>query len=61
MVGAPYVNMDADELAALFDVATNLIRRVPVMTLQCTREDPASDIISLVRQHADDPESTRAH
>ena len=61
MVGAPYVNVDADELAALFDVVTNLIRRVPVVTLQCTREDPASDIISLVRRHADGPESTRAH
>ncbi|MGA8260246.1 MAG: hypothetical protein WB783_08550 [Arenicellales bacterium] len=61
LVGSPFVNMDTDESAALFDVVTGLIRRVPFVALQCAREDSASDIISLVRRHIGDPGSTRAH
>ncbi|MCG6863447.1 MAG: hypothetical protein LJE70_19625, partial [Chromatiaceae bacterium] len=50
LVGCPFVNTDAEESAALFDVLTELVTRVPTIALRNRRDDGIEEIMNAVKR-----------
>ncbi len=48
LANCPFVNTDGEETAALFDVLTALVARVPVVRLRCRRDDPLDAILATI-------------
>ena len=49
LTGCPFVNMDASQSDRLFDVAGSIADRLPVVRLQCRRDDDVDEIMDTVR------------